>query len=117
MGFIKKQEIYHKFFDGGNGVAYIHVSEIDEIPEVNPNDWISVIDRLPESSCRCIIYAEGVVEYGYWDEVSSYNFSDGEIHYSKTGGMAFFILDKEDCLSLLNATHWMPLPDPPKEQT
>lgn len=70
---------------------------IDEQKQFNPNEWISVTDRLPESSCRCIIYADGAVEYGYWDEVSSYNFSDGEIHYSKTGGTAFFVLDSEVC--------------------
>lgn len=79
-------------------------------------NWISVNDRLPEKSCRCIIYADGAVEYGYWDEVSSYNFYDGEIHYSETGGMAFFYLDSEDLPALLNATHWMPMPKLPKEE-
>lgn len=32
---ISRSEIYERFFDGGNGIAKIHVTEVDAIPTVD----------------------------------------------------------------------------------
>lgn len=51
MRLIDRNEIYRRFFDGGNGIARIHVYDIDTIPDVDaapvvhgrwivhPDDW------------------------------------------------------------------------------
>lgn len=59
------------------------------------NDWISVKDRLPE-------YDEPVFGYdGELADMGIVNYLNGE----------FFDLYGDD----MNVTHWMPLPEPPKE--
>lgn len=60
------------------------------------NDWISVKDRLPE-------YDEPVFGYdGELADMGIVNYLNGE----------FFDLYGDD----MNVTHWMPLPEPPKER-
>lgn len=56
--------------------------------------WISVKDRLPEdASDVLIVWADGVSEACYFDETWC-----------------------RDGRRLLSVTHWMPLPEPPKEE-
>ena len=63
-------------------------------------EWISVKDRLPETGKRVLTYADNGAMFaahldGYW------YIDTGEMYYSTP---------------LANITHWMPLPEPPKEE-
>ncbi len=67
------------------------------------NEWISVEDRLPD-----------VPKDDYM--------SDYVLTYDKKAGIwvAFFCssgywCEARECVSFENVTHWMPLPEPPKE--
>lgn len=60
-------------------------------------EWISVKDRLPEAEERVLVYSyEDGINFGYF-----LGYEDG-----------FFI----DCVYPNESTHWMPLPEPPKEE-
>ena len=59
--------------------------------------WISVKDRLPESGKRCLVYATQGIER----HISIASFGR-QFHLS--GRRAYW-----------RVTHWMPLPEPPKE--
>ena len=65
---------------------------------VTVQEWISVKDRLPESgeTVLCLLQGEG-----YW--VSTWDYADDEMWS-----------DGERWCSKDVATHWMPLPQPPK---
>ena len=62
-------------------------------------EWISVKDRLPDHKTQCI---------GYFEVAYSYGFNINEVFYND--GRWFWDLD-----SIENITHWMPLPEPPKQ--
>lgn len=63
--------------------------------------WISVKDRLPEMNEMCIVNTEwrGVIPATYGNE--SWIFDEGQGYSEK---------------ALNYASHWMPLPAPPKEE-
>jgi hypothetical protein len=62
-------------------------------------EWISVKDRLPESNDTHLIIA-GVTK---WYDVC---------HYDLDRGVWYDCIDYDD---VDGVTHWMPLPEPPKE--
>lgn len=72
---------------------------VDTMPK-----WISVKDALPDRQC------EYLVRYGF-----------GEPIIQSYSGVMYFVLYDErphfenDGLYGLKVTHWMPLPEPPKE--
>ena len=62
--------------------------------------WISVKERLPEDLCEVLICDDkGRMVVGHYDE------DDGH----------FWKRVNADTFHSVNATHWMPLPEPPKE--
>lgn len=62
-------------------------------------EWISIKDRLPYNFQEVIVYSEdGGVEAGVY-------YSEGCFDY----------YDDSNRLILVNLTHWMPLPQPPKQ--
>ena len=71
-------------------------------------NWISVKDRLPEEdSTKFIIFTEGVDVYcGRYYSRNSFNRE------------SFFIVESQNghIFNDSNVTHWMPLPDPPKDE-
>lgn len=68
---------------------------------VTMQEWISVDDRLPEEKVNCIVHYKHAYcnNDGYWAIGSC--FYDGEKFQI---GLAYKV------------THWMPLPEPPKEE-
>lgn len=60
-----------------------------------PNKWISVKDRLPDMGVKCVIYRDGKMSVAR------------HIANNDWITQAFFTYP----------THWMPLPEPPKEET
>lgn len=66
--------------------------------------WIPVTERLPEKMCQCIcryVFGENM-EYPFY-QVLWYFVSDENQHFQDEGSMG------------MKVTHWMPLPEPPKE--
>ena len=62
--------------------------------QATENKWIPVRERLPERGQEVIVYAGGILEpfvyaYCFWNK---------------------------DYCSFQHITHWMPLPEPPKEE-
>lgn len=61
-------------------------------------NWVSVKDRIPDIEVIACGFQHGImIGYIYWDE--SYKEYRAE----------------NDCEILTSVTHWMPLPEPPKE--
>lgn len=66
--------------------------------------WIPVTERLPEKMCQCVcryVFGENT-EYPFY-RVLWYFTVDEKPHFQNEGSMG------------LRVTHWMPLPEPPKE--
>lgn len=86
-----------------------------------PNEWISVKDKLPEpkeKSVHCIL--ENGVQHivHYCDDIDEW-IAGGWENCTYCGGRSKvrFIRRKErsDTFNIEFATHWMPMPAPPKE--
>ena len=71
---------------------------------VTVQEWISVKERLPEIGRKCLIANREIVVRGWLRP-------DG---VWKTGVSSDEVWSK---FSLHTPTHWMPLPEPPKEET
>lgn len=70
------------------------------------SDWISVKDKLPEDERNVLVY------YGF-------DHGDGELGMRFIGVLTYFAFDPQPhfqhASTGLKVTHWMPLPEPPKE--
>lgn len=70
---------------------------------VHPPRWISVEERLPEGEVIAANFAPGT--YGYKEYLLGYVHKHDDLYYA------------ENSFEILNTvTHWMPLPEPPKEE-
>ena len=65
----------------------------------NKMEWISVKDRLPEKE----------------DDVLAYEFR-GDVSIAYISGYEWRNLESGYVMDASYVTHWMPLPEPPKEQ-
>lgn len=89
--------------------AYAFPGDLEYEPTIDPESlrpkWISVEDRLPEENARVWVFCDGKTEVMIYRRDA-----DGECRFYW-----------EDELGLFSAwykcrvTHWMPLPEPPKE--
>ena len=102
---------------GENALAYIKQLEA-QVPK-----WISVEERLPDDLEEVLILVKETEFYGQYKEFSKSYFcqyigcvDDGEWFTVWCHGHRY-IKDtaKEPCADKLEVTHWMPLPEPPKE--
>ena len=82
-----------RFYDG----EVVARQLIDEQPTVD--DWISIKDRLPERGTRCLIYA-----------------AQGKAHYTSIANFNGYYFGLSGRRAYWKVTHWMPLPEPPKEE-
>ena len=67
---------------------------------VTVQDWISVEDRLPEEKVNCIVH----YRHAYCDDDDYWAI-----------GICFYDGEKFQINPAYKVTHWMPLPEPPKE--
>ncbi len=74
MKLVSKDEIYKRFFNGGNGIARIHVSDIDTLP---------TIDATPATHGRWLLEDIGVRVIG-GKSVQAYRCTCSECGY-RTG--------------------------------
>lgn len=72
------------------------------------NEWISVKERLPGRNCEVLAY------YGFVREGSD------DLGYMCMGTLEYYAHDENPHFqhesSGVRVTHWMPLPEPPKEE-
>ena len=74
--------------------------------------WISVEDALPKSIINKVLVCckNGYIGFGHYEE-----FQGVKDWYNLESGKPFTEWDLEDCESYA-VTHWMPLPEAPKEE-
>ena len=79
------------------------------------SQWIPVTERLPEKDIEVLVFAEGKIEGFFGDTVIAISkrydfniFTDSEGVEVWQSPWQYFLTDYE-------ITHWMPLPEPPKE--
>ena len=74
-----------------------------QVAIANKPRWIPVTEQLPEDLTRVIVFCEGGVSYGLCEHLIA---DDEEV------------VEWHDFLHYpITPTHWMPLPEPPKEET
>lgn len=73
-------------------------------------EWISVRDRLPEFGVPVLIYNSRLNLF----EVSSRNDMPSHSFEKADGDLYKRITHPYECWDNNEATHWMPLPEPPK---
>ena len=87
-------------FDGHT--VSVWKNDLEAAPTINPYEWISVEDRLPEKDYIYVLVYKKSGE----TRVSFY--------YSEDDGCGYF--EDDECYGsyeALSITHWMPLPTPP----
>ena len=90
-------------YDGWIDAAIWYEHAADAIEELQKPKWIPVTERLPEHLTSVIIHRKdgGIFIWEYFDT-------------SPTDEC--WIDDIMNVYPLYDATHWMPLPEPPKEE-
>lgn len=78
---------------------------VENLPTIPmPTEWVSVNERLPERNKNVLVYAS-------WD--GTWQTTIGR-HSGITGGF-WWVYTGHGYAMLYDVTHWMPLPEPPKE--
>ncbi|EGO8354926.1 DUF550 domain-containing protein [Escherichia coli] len=84
-----------------DGEPRLHIKEPGNSPVI-PDGWISCSERMPDDGQHVIILCDGAF-------VLYAQYRDGEFFDVVRNGEEFFETQSR------NVTHWMPLPEPPKE--
>lgn len=110
LGGCDATEEWSKGYDAGITAA---LGAIEKIPDTdNPVKWISVKERLPEAVEKNadgkITFSDFVLVYLVCDDGFTYITNDKCIVDSK---LWLHEIPDKDC----KVTHWMPLPEPPKD--
>lgn len=118
---IDADELIKKAWDADTRVGYVQVvdvGDIEEAPTIDPvkQSWISVKDRLPEDDLpegsktkRIKVLVAIKKDNGQWIIRSQTRVKDGFRYWQESG----WDWGKH---SYGEFTHWMPLPEPPKEE-
>ena len=95
---------YNAYQDGYDAALNTLLDYIADMPTAHAyGQWVSVKDRLPEEQKEVLIYLPEYdsVETAALFEIPSLNLKEWA--------------QKEDAYMLNEVSHWMPLPEPPKE--
>jgi hypothetical protein len=79
--------------------------------------WISVEDRLPEKALRCFVYQKRNNKWGGDVSLATFDpcYKGGRGNHMN-GKQVWYEYDSEyGDYELSDVTHWMPTPEPPKE--
>lgn len=82
----------------------------DIVPLTNCQQWIPVTERLPESKVKILVYG-GSIEI--WHNGVKQPMPSIFTGYMRGLDEGWFAWESDDYIG--NVTHWMPLPEPPKE--
>ena len=79
------------------------------------NEWISVKDRLPKKNGKYLCYTpcliSGIGIFSFAKNLKKVGIND--FMFRKSGWYAYD--SEQGYYEIFNITHWMPLPEPPKE--
>ena len=91
-----------------NNMAMMQLADYLIANGVTVQEWIPVTERLPENDAMVIGYTpcDGFMFVGYYHEENKY---DWRQWYIVTAMRSTKVITKK-------VTHWMPLPEPPKEE-
>lgn len=94
-------------FNSDNFQGFVIQKVIDMAPTIEPvrGEWISVQDRLPTAR-------EDVLVVAYWHE--KYQSLMG---WFSPNGKVWRVTTPNEEMTDVSVTHWMPLPEPPKEES
>lgn len=99
---VKMYEALKGYEFTGMSPADIRIMEISALREQEQRRWIPVAERLPQNYISVLVYTPKAGLFPLVHE--AYIGDDGEWHSS-----VFYGIENED------VTHWMPMPEPPKE--
>lgn len=108
MELLKEQYLHYKAMKHGEAARAWQgaIQLLYDMPTLSPQ-WISVEARLPEDEAPVLDY------YGFFRE-------NDDLGARFIGTLTFFVFDKnphwQHESTGLFVTHWMPLPEPPKEE-
>ena len=98
----------YAYYGSGNGrdakikaVEEAYIKACEAIDKVLASQWVPS-NRLPEEKCIAACFAEG--RYGYGEMIIGYVAKEGDV-----------VVAENNDEYLCHVTHWMPLPEPPKE--
>lgn len=91
--------------------SHLEADALDYIQQLEAQvpKWISMEERLPEAKMAVLAYGQRVVFNGKKIET----FPMERVAYTRGEDEGWFSWDSGD---LIEVTHWMPLPEPPKEE-
>ena len=79
--------------------------------------WISVEERLPEKAGMYLVHEKGFNECGGYMNVICFSPCYNGVEEHLKGRKMWYDYDSEyGDFEIRNVTHWMPLPEPPKEE-
>lgn len=111
--YIDADALLEKVWDADTRIGYVQVVDVGDIQDAPAADvaevvqtaWISVKDRLPDAHDEKYLchyrYGKGNI---YFTSVLDWYGTDGKPHFQYEG------------CNGMKVTHWMPLPEPPKEE-
>lgn len=103
IGTLRKAYLLHEPAGMGGMSAICTCRDIvNEIPAVNR--WIPCAERMPEDEQEVLVFVKGDFENSISFITTAYNDSDGD-----------WVSDYDGEVIDSKITHWMPLPEPPKE--
>ena len=91
-------------FDGHT--VSVWKKDLDAAPTINPYEWISVEDRLPEEKQQCLIFTTIYFVPDHVDDCDHYDGIEISGYYRDIGFAS---------QNGLYAKFWMPLPAPPED--
>jgi len=89
-----------------------------DIRHLTKSEWVSVKDRLPAEKSSFLGTDGEIVFAAYWvQDCNNYKVGGWEESCYYCGGSSLVsFLDKDKIYCAKKVTHWMPLPEPPKEE-
>lgn len=91
----------HLYYNLPNGDTAIPIIDIKHAPTVNNGGWIPVTERIPADGSDILVYCDD----GEESRIVACNYDNG----------VWFDCVFNTVMVFKNITHWMPLPEPPKE--
>ena len=109
----------HAFGKGSGSLGCVNYNIADHLIAngVTIQKWIPVSERLPEEPGKFLIVVKSKYpfdrDYSYETDVAMYRW-DGK---GRLDGCWDALADWGDGEEYIHVTHWMPLPEPPKEES